>query len=419
MFKRNFFSAIALLMTSVFVVACQQSAPPFECTDAIGCVEIPPGEPLKIGVLQALSGGATILGTTQSQTIELGIDQRGAQLFGHPIVLQIEDSGCTSEDGTVAALKVVIDPQVVAILGPSCSGAATTASKVASEAGLVMISGSNTAPSLTSIDGEKGQDWQPGYFRTSPNGVWMSQAGTAFAFHELGMTKAATINDGDAFTRGFTDAFGQAFTKLGGEIVLDATINKGETNMHPVLQAVANSGAELLFVPVFQPEGDWLVLQAQQVAGLENIVLLSASAFLTDDFIDTVGEAGLGMYFINQAKPQTPIHAELRSDYASKYGELPQHHIYVEWYDAANLLLHAIESVATQDADGTLYIGRQALRDALYATTDLEGASGTINCDEFGDCGVAEYNILRFDDPAAGAEGVKENIVYTFIVGDK
>ena len=91
----------------------------------------------------------------------------------------------------------------------------------------------------------------------------------------------------------------------------------------------------------------------------------------------------------------------------------------VEWYDAANLLLHAIESVAVQDADGTLYIGRQALRDALYATANFAGVSGTLNCDEFGDCGFARYNILRLDDLAAGAEGVKANIVYTFTPGDE
>ncbi|MCP4539341.1 MAG: ABC transporter substrate-binding protein [Chloroflexi bacterium] len=418
MIKQNSFSAIVLLVMTACLVACQQS-PPFECTDAIGCVTIAPGEPLKIGTLQALSGSATILGTTQSQTIELAIDERGGQLLGHPIVLQVEDSGCTSEGGAVTAAKIVTDPQVMAILGTTCSGAATTASKVMSEAGLVMVTGSNSAPSLTSIGGQKGQDWQPGYFRTSSNGVWTIQAAAAFAFHELGVSKTATINDGDAFTRGTTNAFGQTFTKLGGEIVLDATINKGESNMRPVLQAVADSGAELLFFPLFQSEGELVILQAKAIAGLENINLLSNTALLTDDFIANVGETGLGMYFMDRATPQTPADAELRDAYASKYGELPQHVIYVGWYDAANLLLHAIESVAVQDTDGTLHIGRQALRDALYATINFEGVGGTLNCDEFGDCGVAEYNVLRLDDPAAGTEGVKANIVYTFALGDE
>ena len=37
-------------------------------------------------------------------------------------------------------------------------------------------------------------------------------------------------------------------------------------------------------------------------------------------------------------------------------------------YDATNMVLDAIESVAQQGSDGSLLIGRQALRDALYAT---------------------------------------------------
>ncbi|MCP4525457.1 MAG: ABC transporter substrate-binding protein, partial [Aestuariibacter sp.] len=189
--------------------------------------------------------------------------------------------------------------------------------------------------------GEKGQDWQPGYFRTSINDAWVIDLEAYYVFHELGITKAATINDGDAFTRGLTDAFGQAFTKLGGEIVLDATINKGEANMHPVLQAVANSGAELLFFPLFQPEGGFIVLQAREIAGLQNITLFCGDALLTNSFIDTVGEAGLRMYFTTQAAPQSPANTELRSAYASRYGELPQQ-LYAQNYDATNLLLCAI-----------------------------------------------------------------------------
>ncbi|MCP4539340.1 MAG: ABC transporter substrate-binding protein [Chloroflexi bacterium] len=419
MIKYFFSTLVLVLLISSLLTACQKDVPIFECTDVIGCVEISPGEPIKIGVLQALSGDVAILGTTQSQAIELAIDKRGGQLFDHPIALQIEDSKCTAEGGDITALKIVADPQMVAILGPSCSGAATTASKVMSEAGLVMVAGSNTAPSLTAIAGEKGSDWQPGYFRTSSNGTWMGQAAATVVSRDLGITLVATINDGDAYTRGLTDAFGQVFTKLGGEIVIDATINKGETNMYPVLQAVAAEEPELIFMPLFQPEGDLIVLQAKEIASLENIALFSDAALLTNDFIDTVGEAGLGMYFIDRAVHQTPIDYELRADYEAKYGELPQNITYMLGYDATNLLLHAIESVAIQKADGTLYIGRQALRDALYATTDFEGASGTLTCDEFGDCGFAEYNIMRLDDLAAGVEGVIANTVYTFAPGDE
>ncbi len=148
------FSLISL--TGILLVACRQTPLPFECTDAIGCVDIAPGQPIKLGVLQALSGGVAVIGSDQTRGIELALAMRDNQLLGHPIELQIEDERCTSEGGTIAAMKVVADPQAVAVIGTTCSGAATTAIKVISEAGLVMVSGANTAPSLTAIGGDQG-----------------------------------------------------------------------------------------------------------------------------------------------------------------------------------------------------------------------------------------------------------------------
>ncbi|UCC88175.1 MAG: ABC transporter substrate-binding protein, partial [Anaerolineales bacterium] len=172
MFTHKFLNILSLLLFgSVLLAACQPGSPPFECTDAVGCVDITPGEPIKIGALQVLSGEVGPYGREQVQSIETALADRGGELLGHPIELQSEDSLCSEEGGTTAALKIVADSQVVAIVGTTCSGAAVTAGKVMSEAGLVMVSASNTAPPLTAVGGERGSDWQPGYFRTAPNDV--------------------------------------------------------------------------------------------------------------------------------------------------------------------------------------------------------------------------------------------------------
>jgi len=62
------------------------------------------------------------------------------------------------------------------------------------------------------------------------------------------------------------------------------------------------------------------------------------------------------------------------------------------------LILDAIEKVAQVGNDGTLLIGRQALRDALYATAGYEGITGTLTCDEFGDCADAKINVNQVQD---------------------
>jgi branched-chain amino acid transport system substrate-binding protein len=78
------------------------------------------------------------------------------------------------------------------------------------------------------------------------------------------------------------------------------------------------------------------------------------------------------------------------------------------------LFLNTIEAAAVQDKDGTLHIGRQALRDALYATAAYPGLTGSLTCDQYGDCGVARFEVVRLDDPAAGLEGLATNVVYTY-----
>jgi len=410
-------SFILLLFAAVLLVGCQPAAPPFECADAIGCVEVAPGDPIKIGALQALSGDLELLGMEQLRSIELALDDRGGELFGHPIELHSEDSRCSKEGGATAASKTVADPQIVGIIGPTCSGAAASAMKVLSEAGLVMISGSSTAPSLTSVGGEPGPDRQPGFLRTAQNDALAGRAAATFVFQQLAVRKAATINDGDPYTRGLTDTFEQVFTELGGEVVLAAAVNKGDTNMQPVLTAVARSGTELLFFPVFRPEGDYLVLQAGEVEGLGNVTLMSAEGLYFDAFIEVVGEAGIGLYLVIPTLPKGPAPDAFVSRYETKYGEEPATSYYAHTYDAANVLLNAIEAVAVGEEDGTLHIGRQALRDALYATSGYQGLTGSLTCDEYGDCGVARFQVMRLDDPAAGLAGLAANVVYTYPPG--
>jgi branched-chain amino acid transport system substrate-binding protein len=412
MFRRT--SSILLLSITILLAGCRSAAPPFECADLIGCVTVLPAEPIKLGALQAQSGTMASNGQSNLRAIELALDERGGELLGHPIELHREDSLCSKEGGGTATSKIVADPQVVGIIGPTCSGAAASAMKVSAEAGLVMISGSCSAPSLTSAGGEAGLDWQPGFFRTAQNDAQSGRVAATFASQVLGVSKAATIDDGDPYTRGLSDTFTQVFTELGGEVVLAAVVNKGDTNMQPVLTAVVRSEAELLFMPVFRPEGDYLVLQTREMEELEEITLMSAEGLYQDAWIESVGEAGVGVHLVIPIAPESPARDVLVSRYETKYGEAPDAVYYAHTYDAANILLDAIEAVAVQDEDGALHIGRQALRDALYATSGYQGLTGSLTCDAYGDCGVARFQVTRLDDPAAGLEGLAANVVYTY-----
>jgi len=404
---------LLILVVVLFQAGCGPTPATFECSDAIGCVEIAPGAPIKIGVIQNLTGEGPP-GLKLLRCIELALDMRNGRLLGHEVKLVSADARCSGEGGTTAALQIAADPQIIGIVGPTCSGEAVTAIQIVSDAGLVMISGSSTAPSLTAVGGERGLDWQPGFLRTGQNDALAGRAAAIFAFEELGKRKAATINVGDPYTQGLTDTFRQTLIELGGQLVLDAAVNKGDQDMRPVLNAVAASGAELLFFPVYEPEGDYIVLQAAEMEPFDQIALMSAEGLYFETFVAAVGEAGVGMYLISPTFSKSPEYDALISKYEATYQEPPNAVYSATTYDAANLLLSAIESIVVQEKDGTLHIGRQGLRDALYTTTGFQGLTGSLTCSRYGDCGVARFNVARLDDPATGLKGLDANVIWTY-----
>ena len=221
-----------------------------------------------------------------------------------------------------------------------------------------MISGMNTAPSLTKLEGEPGENWQPGYYRTIYNGSQMARAAATFTIQVLGITKATTIDDGDIYTRELANEFSQVFTELGGEVVFSGVISRGDANVEPVLTAVAATTAEALYIPLFISEAALIVKQARMMAEFDQINLLGGEVLGTQAFIDMVGQEAVGMYFTSMELPSGPDFDQLSAAYEAAYGEPPGHHGLSFAFDATNLLLHAIESVAVQESDGTLYIGQ-------------------------------------------------------------
>lgn len=230
-----------------------------------GDVTVGSGDPIEIATLQAISGDVASLGVDQVRAVQLAIADRG-EVAGHPVELSMEeDDQCSPEGGTTGARRIAANEQIVGVIGTSCSGAGVAASAILSEAGVVMISGSNTSPALTSLNGEVGTDFHPGYARTAHNDEVQGAAAATFAFEELGVTQAASINDGDPYTQGLTSVFDGAFEELGGEIVVSTAVGADDTDMRPVLTEIDAAGAQLIYFPIFQPAGDFIARQAYEV----------------------------------------------------------------------------------------------------------------------------------------------------------
>jgi branched-chain amino acid transport system substrate-binding protein len=378
----------------------------------LGTVEVAAGEPIKIASLQSISGETASLGTDQVRATEIAITDKG-EILGHPIELAFnEDDGCNSEGGQTGSTRIIADPQVVAVIGTSCSGAGVPASNVITSAGRVLISGSNTSPVLTSdLAGNEASEHHEGYFRTAHNDAIQGAAAAKFVFEELGLTQVATINDGDPYTQGLTSAFEGPFEELGGTIVLSTAVTADQTDMRPVLTEVAAAGAELIFFPIFQPAGDFVAEQALEVAGLEETVLMGADGLLSDTYV--VLPQTENMYFSGPQTPTTDAYGEFVAKYEEAYGEAPIQAFHAHAYDATNMAFTAIETAATDDGSGNLSIDLQALRDALHSMTH-EGLTGSLSCDEFGDCAAPNIDIMQRTADTADIEAVRGNVLISY-----
>jgi branched-chain amino acid transport system substrate-binding protein len=402
---------VAALIAVALLAACGK---PFECKDSIGCVTVKPGDPVKIGVIQALSGNVEPSGHRYLHSTEIAVDDRQGQLLGHKIVIQAEDGQCTREGGATAGLKIAADPQIVGVIGTTCSGEARGAMPAISDAGMVMISGSNTAASLTAIGGEQGEDFHPGYLRTAHNDADQGKAAAAFAFKKLNIHKVATVDDGDTYTKGLAGVFRKDFTEYGGQVVATTTVNKGDTDMAPTLTTVSDAGAELVFLALFEPEGDLVAQEKAKAEQFHPLQLMSSDGLMLGTFLDKVGNDSVGMYFVGPAKASGPAYDAFVKKYESKYNEKLTTNFHAQTYDAANILLTAIEKVAVKDSDGTLHIGRKALRDALYATKDFPGLTGKLSCSQFGDCGAVGFVGVKVEHPESGLDALKSNVLFTY-----
>ncbi len=377
------------LLLSLFAAFTGVVSAQMECTDEIGCVEIGPDDPVTIGYMLSISGATAFLGEDSLGGIEIAISERDGELLGHEIELVGEDTLCSAEGGQTAAQNIAANEDILGIIGTTCSSEATAALPIISTAGMLMISPSNTAPSLTNPDTDSGGVWQPGYYRTAHNDLFQGAIAAEFAFNELGLTKLATIHDGSPYAEGLQAVMAQTFTELGGEVVFQGAVNVGDTDMNAILNEIASAGPEIIYFPIFEPEGDFIAAQSADVSGLEDVVLMGADGLLVDSFPEATGDAAVGMYLSGPFIAGEEYDAFLTT-WDEVIGGVPPSGFHAHAYDATNILLNAIEAVAQVGEDGTLLVGRQALRDAVTATADFAGLTGTLTCNETGDCATGE-----------------------------
>jgi len=370
---------------------------PEECANENSCVIVAPGDPIRIGFGGPLSGDVSAFGEDAVNALDIAVADAG-EFEGHVFEYDKQDDLGSPDGGATVANYFAADPSIVAIVGHLFSGATSAASPIYENAMLPIMS-----PSATRIDLS-----QAGYTifnRVIPSDFYQGQLSALFIRQGLEADTLAIMHDGSPYGQGLAERVSDVFTEAGGEVVAFEGINPGETDYSSALNTIAAESPDVVFYGGYTPEASAIASQRASV-GLGDTPFVSGDGIYGTQFIDLAGDNAEG-YYTTSALP--PADSELKADFDAKYqeafgipaGELSPY----SWfsYDSFNVIVEAIKQVAIVGDDGTLYIPRAALVEAVRGTSGYQGVTGEVTCDENGECGVtglAGFGVYQVNDGA-------------------
>jgi len=343
--------------------------PVFVHADEWGGITIPAGAPVKIGMGTMLTGDYASMGIDIKHGAEMAVADHGP-LLGHPVALQAEDDGCAGPPSVAIAEKMCNDPLVVGVVGYMCSGGSKPASDVHNKYKVLMVSPSSTALELTARG-------IPIFFRTCWNDKIQAKRASAFALKNK-WTKVAVLHDKSDYGQSLAQDFAGHVKAAGGEVVAMEGLTRGDKDFSPVLTKIKPLNPQLVYFGGMSAEGVLVVRQMKRVGMTKTHFLSDDGCYTEKDFIQAGGQATNGCY-VTYAKEPDPAWVKR---FEAKYG--PRQTFSPQAYDATTLMMRAVESAAKKQADGSLILGKKALRDAV-AATGYEGITGRIAFDAHGD----------------------------------
>lgn len=323
---------------------------------------------LVIGHFASMTGPQATFGISTDQAIRLAIDEKNAKggIKGRKIELvTIDDAGKQSEAAT-AVTRLINDHHAVAILGEVASSLSLAGGPIAQKAKIPMISPSSTNPDVTDVG-----DY---VFRVCFLDDFQGWVDAKFAKENLKAMKAAILYDqAQAYSSGLADYFEKAFKEMGGTIVTKQGYTGGNLEITSQLQSIKSAGADVVFLPGYYSDAGTIIRKARE-SGITT-PFLGGDGWDSEELPKIAGPAINGNYFSNHYAPEEdrPEVKNFVASYQKKYGSTADG-LAALGYDAALVLFDALERAPTT--------GGKDLRDAIAATKNFTGVTGTFSIDE-------------------------------------
>ena len=327
------------------------------------------------------------------------VNAQGGLLGGDNYNLILSDSQCDPKAGVDAGGKVVNVEQVVAIIGASCSGATNgMVQSVTIPAGVVALSDSATAPSITELEDNDT------VFRVAPSDAYQGLAIAQLAIDQ-GYKKLAMTYSNDDYNAGIATVFEQAFQELGGEITANQAHEPNKASYRSEISTLSGGDAEGLAIFAYYGGSGITIIRNSLENGLFD-KFMAADGMFDASVIEQIGADSLrdNIFITQSASDYADDSYKAFADAFEVTGNDPVAPYAAHGYDASFLIALAIEKAGAADRGAIAAALREVASEpgtvirpgewekakaAIAAGEDInyQGASGNVDFDEAGDVG--------------------------------
>ena len=353
----------------------------------------PASDKVRVGVFMSLTGSTANFGISSVNGIKMAADEINAAggINGKQIELLVQDDRSDAQEAATIVTKFVTQDQVHAILGEVASSRSIAAAPIAQNAKVPMLTPSSTNPEVT----KKGDFIFRSCFIDPVQGAAIAQ----FAAKTLNAKSAAIMVDRkNDYSTGLEKVINETFTKMGGKIVAVQSYQEGDQDFNAQLTSLKGANPEVIFVPGYYNDVGLIAKQARD-KGI-TVPLIGGDGWDSTQLYAIGGTALNGSYFTNHYSPYDtdPKVQKFVNDYKARYNSLPDA-LAATAYDAAKIMFDAIKRASSLEG--------AAIRDALAATKEFPGVTGTVTFNENRD---AVKPIVMIEIKDGGTYAVKERV---------
>jgi len=336
---------------------------------ALGVASAARAADIRIGVAEALSGGAAQYGISIRNGFQLAVEEINAAggVNGNKIELVIEDEQGKKEEAINAFKKLIFQDKALMLFGPTLSNSAQAADPIAQASKIVVFGTSNTADGITTIGDH--------VFRNSVTEADVLPVTIKTAARVAHIKKVAVLygND-DVFTKSGYDNFKKALDDQKMPITTTETFAKGDVDFKAQLTKIKATNPDAIVLSALLAEGAPIMVQARQL-GL-TVPFIGGNGMNSVKVFDLAKGASDGLWVGSpwSIENRTPQNNGFIVAYTKKYSSAPDQFA-AQAYDAMHIATEALKKVKLS---GDLAKDREAVQAALPAVK-WTGATGAFS----------------------------------------